>query len=597
MLLSELNYMKKIFKKLNAGTEKTIKKNIFYTAFVILAILFVFVLLETANQIYFKEKISYNVFEFGKNFSGYTKSEYYNFLTGYFEGYNSISVKIGDSAYLINLSDINFTVDKEKNWQNIYREKKEYLKKFFTLSLLSFAKPAYVKPSASYDIQLLTDEIANIESASSTKPIFESVSIGDNSVIISPGQDGTSISKDILKNEIMNAIDYREKDIVVVPKIIYSSLSQIEKEKIISKAQKLIDKKILIVMDDKKFTLTDGDLISTLNDKEENKFENINALSEKIGDYFNQPAKDSVFVFESGKVTEFTPSEYGIDVNAKDLKDKIVNARDILATNSQSELEIVPAYAKTNPKVTTGDINNLGIKEKIGAGFRTFKGSAASRIHNIELASSRLNGVLISPGEILSFNKTLGDVSKVTGYQQAYIIQDGQTILGDGGGVCQVSTTFFRAALNAGMPIVERRAHSYRVSYYEQGFPPGLDATVFDPTTDLKIKNDTEKYILIQTIFDKKNNSLTFNLYGTSDGRVATVGKSVTSGTTPPPDDLYIDDPTLKAGVIKQIDYKSWGAKVFFSYKVEREGNVLFEKIFYSNYQPWQAKFLKGTGI
>jgi vancomycin resistance protein YoaR len=167
--------------------------------------------------------------------------------------------------------------------------------------------------------------------------------------------------------------------------------------------------------------------------------------------------------------------------------------------------------------------------------------------------------------------------------------------LGDGGGVCQVSTTFFRAALNAGLPIVERRSHSYRVAYYEQGFSPGLDATVFDPTTDLKIKNDTDNYILIQTIFNEKESRLTFDLYGTNDGRISTVGKSVIKSSTPPPEDLYIDDPTLKIGVVKQIDYKAWGAKVYFNYKVEKDGVILFEKIFYSNYQPWQAKFLRGT--
>jgi vancomycin resistance protein YoaR len=168
-------------------------------------------------------------------------------------------------------------------------------------------------------------------------------------------------------------------------------------------------------------------------------------------------------------------------------------------------------------------------------------------------------------------------------------------MLGDGGGVCQVSTTFFRAVLNTGLPIIERRSHSYRVGYYEQDSPVGLDATVYAPSTDFKFRNDTNNHILIQTEFLPKKAMLIFEIYGTDDGRSATISKSVISSVTPPPEDLYIDDPTLPAGTIKQIDYKAWGAKAYFTYTVERDGETIFEKTYYSTYQPWQAKFLKGT--
>jgi vancomycin resistance protein YoaR len=89
---------------------------------------------------------------------------------------------------------------------------------------------------------------------------------------------------------------------------------------------------------------------------------------------------------------------------------------------------------------------------------------------------------------------------------------------------------------------------------------------------------------------------LEFDIYGTNDGRVATITKPVISAITPPPEDLYTDDPTLPLGKVKQIDYKASGAKVYFNYKVERDGIVIYEKNFYSNYQPWQAKYLRGTG-
>jgi vancomycin resistance protein YoaR len=189
----------------------------------------------------------------------------------------------------------------------------------------------------------------------------------------------------------------------------------------------------------------------------------------------------------------------------------------------------------------------------------------------------------------------LGDVSVYTGYQQAYIIKGGQTVLGDGGGVCQVSTTFFRAALDAGLPIIERHPHAYRVSYYEQNSKPGFDATVYSPSVDLKVKNDTPAYILIQTKTDIKNATLTFELYGTSDGRVATVSSPYIWDVTPAPPALYIDDPTLPAGQIKQIDFAAAGAKTSFDYKVTRGEEILQQKTFYSNYRPWQARYLRGT--
>jgi vancomycin resistance protein YoaR len=186
-------------------------------------------------------------------------------------------------------------------------------------------------------------------------------------------------------------------------------------------------------------------------------------------------------------------------------------------------------------------------------------------------------------------------VSANTGYQQAYIIQNGRTVLGDGGGVCQVSTTLFRAALNTGLPIVERTAHAYRVGYYEQDSAAGLDATVYSPTVDLKIKNDTPGYILIQTIVDPDSMHLTFNLYGKKDGRVAEVSKPIVYDQTPAPPPRNEDDPTMKKGTTKQVDFAAAGAKAKFSYKVTRSGATLIAQDFYSSYRPWQAVYLVGT--
>ena len=248
------------------------------------------------------------------------------------------------------------------------------------------------------------------------------------------------------------------------------------------------------------------------------------------------------------------------------------------------------------PEITNTKASNLGITTLLVKGFSYFQGSSKERIHNIALSSSLLHGLLIAPKEVFSLNNALGDISAATGYQSSYIIKEGKTVLGDGGGVCQVSSTLFRAALNAGLEIIERHPHSYRVYYYEQGgFSPGMDATIFSPSIDLKIKNNTPAHILIQTILDYNNSSLTFEFYGQKDDREVNISKVKTWDQQPPPEDKYIDDPTLPKDQIKQIDWKAWGIKTSFSYKVTKDNQVLTQNSFYSNFQPWQAVFLRGT--
>jgi vancomycin resistance protein YoaR len=247
------------------------------------------------------------------------------------------------------------------------------------------------------------------------------------------------------------------------------------------------------------------------------------------------------------------------------------------------------------PKITTDKANNLGIKELIGKGTSLFQHSISSRIFNVTLAASRINGALIAPNEIFSFDQALGDVSAFTGYQQAYVIQNGKTVLGDGGGVCQVSTTFFRALLNAGLPITERHAHAYRVGYYEEDGLPGLDATVFVPSVDLKFKNDTGNYILVQTQIDPEILRLSVFLYGASDGRTVALTSPVVTNRVAHPPDLYQDDPSLPKGVIKQIDFSADGATVSFSRNVTKNGQKIISENFVSDYAPWQSIYLRGT--
>src|SRR3989344_1735161 len=309
-------------------------------------------------------------------------------------------------------------------------------------------------------------------------------------------------------------------------------------------------------------------------------------------------AENALFEFVDGRVTAFKPAKPGRKVDVVQIKRKFNETLATLpyAQTATNSLEFTLPVITQEPLIKTDQVNGYGLKVLLGQGESWFKGSIPGRIHNVALAASRINGVLIPPGTTFSFNDTVGDISAATGYKQAYVIKSGRTVLDDGGGVCQVSTTLFRAALNAGLPIKERHAHSYRVGYYEQGgWKPGFDATVYAPSYDLKFTNDTPAHILIQAKTDTANTHLTFELYGTSDGRSVELSNTRLWDSKPAPPDLYQDDPTLPVGTVKQVDWANSGIKAAFDYTVRRNDEVIFEKTFTSNFIPWQAVFLRGT--
>jgi len=322
--------------------------------------------------------------------------------------------------------------------------------------------------------------------------------------------------------------------------------------------------------------------------------EKISQFMTKIAADVDLPVKEARFEFVEGRVTDFQVAEEGWAVDQDYLKNEIVNAFSLYPFR-ESNLDV--PLKKLSPKILTSQSNQLGIKELLASGESFFKDSIPTRVHNIILASSKFHGLVIPPGETFSFSANIGEISAATGYQQAYVIKEKKTILEDGGGVCQVSTTLFRAALNAGLPIVERHPHYYRVPFYEQGgYPPGLDATVYPPSPDLKFKNDTEAYILIQTKVDKANKRLVFELYGTSDGRTVKLEKPIIHSTTPPPEPIYVDEPTLPVGVVNRLDTAHPGAKVSFKWQVFAvNGDLKEEKTFWSDYVPWAAVYQRGT--
>jgi vancomycin resistance protein YoaR len=245
----------------------------------------------------------------------------------------------------------------------------------------------------------------------------------------------------------------------------------------------------------------------------------------------------------------------------------------------------------------------LGIRELVGEATSYFYGSSRERLQNIRIASSRFHGLMVPPGATFSMAEALGSISLDEGYAEALIIYAGRTIQGVGGGVCQVSTTLFRTIFFSGYPIVERHPHAYRVRFYEQtpdgrydSRLAGLDAAVYVPVVDLKFKNDTPHWLLMETYFRADGNALTWKFYSTSDGRTVEWSSTGLRNIKPPPDPLYEENPDLSQGEIKQVDWAVEGAEVTVTRNVLRDGEVYIRDTIHTRYMPWRAVYQYGPG-
>jgi hypothetical protein len=238
----------------------------------------------------------------------------------------------------------------------------------------------------------------------------------------------------------------------------------------------------------------------------------------------------------------------------------------------------------------------LGVRELVAEGASSFHGSPPERSHNIRLAASRLNGASIAPGATFSFLRSLGEISAAAGYREGLIIEGDQTVPGVGGGVCQVSTTMFRCAFWAGVPILERHQHSYRVGYYEQHSDPvGFDAAVYSPGLDLRWTNDTGHTLVLQTEFDPSG-ELSFKLYGVKPGRRVEFRTTGATNVVPPGPPLPDSpDPRLPRGTRRQVEFASAGADVTITRTVRAADGAERTDRFASRFVPWRAKWVYGT--
>jgi vancomycin resistance protein YoaR len=296
-----------------------------------------------------------------------------------------------------------------------------------------------------------------------------------------------------------------------------------------------------------------------------------NAYFRRLRKVVETPAHDAQFVVVSRGIT-IKPS---VDARVLDVP-KTADA--LLAAGIHSLNRTAPIAVATHPaKRTTEDAKRMGITGIVGS-YTTVYGGIANRIHNVEVVSHLVDDTLISPGKEFSFNGTTGDRNAAKGLLVAPVIINGELSTGLGGGTCQVSTTVFNTAYEAGLPITARTNHALYISHY----PQGRDATVNYPDTDLKFVNDTDHWLLLRTFVS--SSSLTVNLYGTPQHRkvVSEVAPLRVTGAVPV---KTVKDPTLLKGK-KVVDHQgSSPLSTSVTRRVyDENGKLLYENTWNSSY-------------
>ena len=243
------------------------------------------------------------------------------------------------------------------------------------------------------------------------------------------------------------------------------------------------------------------------------------------------------------------------------------------------------------PSLRQSTIESYGMSDLVGEAKTSFPGSSAARIHNIAVGAAKLSGMLIAPGQEFSTINSLGALTEEAGFVKEFVIKDNRTIKELGGGLCQIATTLFRLALNAGLPITERVNHSYIVSYY--GIP-GLDATTYSPKPDFRFVNDTGKYLLLHGA--EVNNELTLEIYGQKDGRTADVSAPVLSDERAAPPPQYLLTPDLPPGKMECSETPRKGLTADVTYTVTYPTGETKQQNFHSVYEPWRKTCLVGVG-
>ncbi len=357
----------------------------------------------------------------------------------------------------------------------------------------------------------------------------------------------------------------------------------------------MIQKPLTVAAKEKTFEITKEDMLEWVSiEKIQGSLPRAFADKEKLADYLKNtvapvveiPAKDAKYEMRDGKIITFQAPQDGKELDIEENVKKIITA--LLDTSAARSIELRIKEKKALTPTIEG--SELIIKDILGKAETSFAGSPPNRRHNISIGANKINGVIVKNGESFSLLQTLGEINAKNGFKPELVIKGTKTTPEYGGGLCQISTTLFRAVAYSGLPILERQNHSYRVGYYEP--PVGFDATIYSPKPDFRFLNDTGYPILLQASVE--GTKVKMELWGVSDGRKVEVDTPTVFNIRKAGSTKIIETTDLPPGKKKCTERAHNGAEAVFERRVTYPDGELKKDVFKSRYVVWPAVCLIG---
>ncbi|MCL5410979.1 MAG: VanW family protein [Patescibacteria group bacterium] len=511
-----------------------------------------------------------------------------------------------EKTFEIKPSDINLQYDNDSTIKQIWqygREGNIFIS--FWRQLHSIFAKNYYKIAFSLNEESLNKKIAEISSQTDQPEKDYSLIYNDSKFNLTQDRkEGSRIDQDEIKSNLNEKIaKIKNNEIYFSAKTYKPQIAENKANSRLEEANKILAGGDLVLQyEDQQFKMDSdsmGGLIKSRPNGDDMEIfmndERLGIFAASLAKSIDISAQNAQLAIKDGKATVFQTARLGKTLDQIQTKVDIQNAlfarvpsRGVSADPAKITLKV----ALLKPEITDDSITSMGIAEIVGSGTTDFKNSPANRTHNIQVGAAAINGTLVKPGETFSTLNKLGAIDASSGYLEELVIKENRTMPEFGGGLCQVSSTLFRAAMNAGLNITERQNHKYRVSYYEP--PVGMDATIYDPAPDFKFTNNYSSYILIQS--KVVGTKITFDIYGTKDGRQVSLSDPEVYDITDPDPPLMIETDTLAPGEQKLVERAHQGASAKFNYRVTKGEEVLQQKTFTSKYVPWQEKWLVGKG-
>ena len=294
--------------------------------------------------------------------------------------------------------------------------------------------------------------------------------------------------------------------------------------------------------------------------------------------------------WNNGNLTITKPGQTGLRLDE-------AQARAMMLAWTGAERTLALPVNVVQPQVTAANLDTLGIRELVSVGRSDFTGSAEYRINNIGVGMKKFTGLLIAPNEEFSFNENVGSIDAENGFVEGYAIIQNRTQLEFGGGICQDSTTMFRAAFWAGLPITERWGHTFYISWYNKyglgaaGDGPGMDATIFTGGPDLKFVNDTGHWLLLESDSDPANHVAEVRFYGTKPNRTVDIRQEVVSRKPAIEQPEFIADRAQPRGTAHRTDTKRGGMTINVYRTITENGVARKPQRFQTVFKPWADKY------